>query len=436
MSNTTGWMVVIVVFAGVMTPFIAMAEGWMVWWGNVSFGPDAEGLLTVGPMLAVGALLFAPLAMPSAVPRIVRTALLVPLFHIGLMIGLYAIWANVDLPLIKDSLVLFLSGHDIPLLARGEVLAYGAVAGLAVIALSLVHGTFRARRNVPTWVRPAVTFSITYLFTLGLWLPIAADVWSSYLARGGDDFLIAVLAVPMIPALIVAVRTLSPAAWSGRGCGNLGICLAISLGVAVAIRTSAGPTSQMLFANLIPVILCAALVTLGSVIALALCQWRELRYHRADGARTGAWVQRGIVEAPLPAGTPIGVIRFAGWLGGFRTELAPFAIRTDRGTLVQVPRGSQLSAAPGPESARAVSGDYVIALRVGDPVAATGYEEPVADGPFRSSAAPIPSDKGVLVFGPHNPPTRVGLSLLLWRPCALYLLAAMAAVIPALLGTE
>lgn len=434
-STSAGWMAVIVVFAAVMTPFIAMAEGWLVWWGSPEIGPDAEGWLTIGPTVVVGGLLILALSAHSAIPRIVRTALLVPLFHIGLMIALWAIWRTGDIPLIKEDLLRFLERHGVTNLIGGDALVVGAALSGGLLAMALVHQSFRERRNLPGWLRPAVTFCISYLFSLGLWLPVAAQVWGASLTST-FNFLAMTLAAPVAPALIVALLSRRRDGWSFHGCGALSIGLAVTLGLAVAVRTNAGPAAQALFANLIPVILCAALVTLGAVVALAICQWRELRYHRADGARTDAWVQRGVVEASAPRGTPVGIVTFSGWLGGFHTDLAPFAIRTDGGHLVQVPRGSQLSATPGPESATANAGDYVVALRVGDPVVATGYEEPVADGPFRSSSAPIPGDRGILVFGSSNPPPHVGLSLLLWRPAALYLLASMAAIIPALLGTE
>jgi len=426
-------MAVIVVFGAVITPFMGMAEGWLVWWGAPGSDEGSEALLTLGPTMVVAALLIAPLCFRSQIPRLVRTALMVPLIHVGLMVALWAIWKTADIPLIKEDLLRFLERHEVTSLVSGDVLLFGALISLALLALGLAHGTFRRRRAVPGWLRPTVTFSIAFLFILGMWLPLAAELWASEL-HTGTNFLLAVVAVPALPALVIAIRAQRP--WSSQVYGSLTIGLAVSLGFAVALRTNSGPTAQALFANMIPVILVAAMVSLGSVIALAVCQWRELRYHRADGQRTGPWVQYGVVESDAPLGTPVGIISFVGSLGGFRTQLAPFWIRTREGAIVKVPNGSRLSAVPGPASVNASPGDYLVALRVGDPVAATGYEAPAGDGPFRSSGAPVPSDRGVLVFGGYNPPPHVGVSLLLWRPCTLYMLAAMAAVIPALLGAE
>lgn len=430
-------MAVIVVFAAVITPFIAMAEGWVVWWGSPVFHDRSEALLTLSPALVVALLTAAPLLFPSRVHKVARLAVIVPILHVGLMIAIYAIWQSADIPLVRDGLDAQLAALDVPVLLGGDVLGVGAAIAAALVAAALAHSGLNRRRRVPRWVRPAVTFSVTYLFVLGFWLPLAAVLWNARLDAGSNvAYLVVALATPGVFAAVVSLSASWRSDWWSRNAGFVGVFLAVALGAGLALRFNSSEVTQALFINLIPVILIAAMVALGAVVALALCQWRELRFHRSDGRRPAPWVQRGFVEADAPPGTPVAVIRFFGWLGGFKTELAPFAIRTENGHVVRVPRGSQLSAAPGPESVGSSAGEYVVALRVGDPVAAAGYETPAADGPFRGSSAPVPGDRGVLVFGPHDPPLRQSLVLLLWRPCALYLLAAMAAVIPALLGYD
>lgn len=428
-------MSVVVVFAAVITPFIAMAEGWVVWLGSPIFHDRSEALLTLAPALLAAALTIAPLMFRSRVHPVARLAVIVPCLHVALMIAITAIWQAADIPLLRNVLAEHLAILEVPsLLDGGAVLGAGAGLAAAVVIAAMVHSSASRRRLVPRWVRPVVTFSVSYLLVLGLWLPLAALLWGEQLEGGCN--LIALVAIPAAPAAAVSLSAARRPEWWSRNTGIIGVSLAIALCIGLALRFNSSRTADALFINLIPVLLVAAMAALGSVVALALCQWRELRFHRRDGRREAPWVQRGIVEADAPAGTPIGVIRFLGWLGGFRAEVAPFAIRTEEGRKVLVPRGSQLSAAPGPESVSSSAGEFVVALRAGDPVAAAGYESPVGDGPFRSSGAPVPSDRGVLVFGPHEPPVRQSLVLLLWRPCALYLLAAMMAVIPALLGYD
>ena len=433
-GGSVGWMAAIVVFAAVVTPLIAMAEGWIVWCGAPAIRERSLGLLALAPAVLVAALTFGPLLIRSRVSVVARLAVIVPVLHVGLMVAIYAIWQSADIPLIRDGVVDLLAASRVPLLLDGETLGVGAALAAALIAAALIHNAASRRRLVPRWLRPAVIFSVSYLLLLGLWMPVAAVIWGSHEAGQNGEALLATLVVPGI--LAAAVTPNGRPKWWTRNAAVIGVGLAVALVVALAMRFNSSHLAHALFINLIPVLMIAAMVALAAVVALALCQWRELRFHRADGLRPAPWVQRGIVETDAPPGTPIGFVRFLGWLGGFRTELAPFSIRTEEGHRVAVPRGSQLSAAPGIESVGSSSGDAVVALRVGDPVAAAGYEAPVGDGPFRASGAPVPSDRGVLVFGPHEPPLVQSLILLLWRPCALYLLASMTAIIPALLGYD
>jgi len=235
------------------------------------------------------------------------------------------------------------------------------------------------------------------------------------------------------PALVAVIVSLVRPVTLTRNLVGLSVALVTAVLAGVAVRGDATPGTQQIYAEFLPLVMAAAMVCLGLLVTLAICQWRQLAFHRRDARAPAPWVQRGTVVS-CEQQSWVGLISFEGWLAGFQSHLRAFRVRTETGQLVDVPQGSLLSMPLTAASVTASPRSAVAQLSVGDPVAVAGYEDAGGDGIYRSSPVPVPSSEGVIVYARGEYKVLEGLALLLWRPCLLYLVATTAIAIPGLVG--
>lgn len=292
---------------------------------------------------------------------------------------------------------------------------------------------------MPRWLRPVVVFSIANLFTFGLWLPLLAAMWPDAFQHWDNAItarpaaLFTAIAPPVGISLYVTV--LRPRTLARHGVA-LGVVMATAVLAGISVRGDADPVAEQVYAEFTPLLISFGFFALGSIVLLAISQWRELAFHRRDASEPAPWVQHGTVvgHGGEPVGTWVGTVVFHGWLVGFVSRLDSFRVRTSDNLLIDVPRSSHLSMPLTPKSVDAEDGEVVSALCVGDPVAVAGYVAPPSDGAYRQTSTPIASTEGVIAYGPGRHHVLASVAYLMWRPCALVLVAIAAIALPGLVG--
>ncbi len=411
-----------------ITPFLAAAVGLLA--SNV-YGLDlADDRLVVGLPVLVFSILVVVAAPCTRIPRLVRLVLAAAMIQVGLAMAAFALWMQPVNPI-----------RMVVSLPLEPSLMWSMIATAALLTAALAHQSFRMRRGCPLWLSRVVVFSMANLFVLGLMLPHFASQWPSGFDPHPWRQMVtanfgAVLVAAVVPALIaLMISILRPAALSTNSAGLMSL---IGTAVLAGMVVRAEPTmiAEQIYAEFVPLLIGCALFALGSIVSLAVCQWRELAFHRSDAQRPDPWVQYGVVVGfdNEPTGTVIGSVTFRGWLRGFTSQLGRFRIRSQSGESLDVPPGSMLSLPLGASSIRARLGASAGSVRVGDPVAAAGYESPMSDGAYRKSPIPVASSDGVIVYGAGEHRIIDSLAFLLWRPCVLFLLATSAVALPGLVG--
>lgn len=344
----------------------------------------------------------------------VRTALALPLVHIWLAVVAIVVWEGTDV----SQLFPEIGSLDRPGLGAGLV---GALVALVV---ALGHQQLRKRRVAPGWLRPLVVFLLGYLFVLGVSLP----VFTNLVPSASSAWILAAPALPALLFLIVggwhsSVRASTATWWAGVG--------VISASALVAGQAS--EAEMVAHGGYLGPMVGVGTLALGCLVALAVTQWRELRFHRGDALRGKPWVQMG--RAVTADNSPPALFRFRGWLAGFRSEVRDFTLTPlDGGMPVVVPARSHLCAPLPPHSVDAEPGEAFLALASGMVVVATGFESLGEAGPFRTGAGVVPSDAGVVVAGTGRPSNLHAIALLMWRPCTLYLAVSAAVLVPFIIG--
>ena len=421
-----GWLIFAVAAGAMMAPALASALGWLAH-SSFELGDD-NGIVFVAGPLAVLALIGVAVIPRSSVPRLLRASLATATSMAIMAFVAWGIWnsdgnrwaALVELPL--------------------EATFSWTLGAVALVALAAtVHQSVRSRRRMPQWLRPVVVFSIANLFTFGLWLPLLAALWPEAFQHwnkaitSGPAALFTAIAPPAVVALYVTV--LRPQTLARHGVA-LGVVMATAVLAGISVRGDVDPIAEQVYAEFTPLMISFGFLALGLIVLLAISQWRELAYHRRDASEPAPWVQHGTVigHRDEPVGTWVGTVTFYGWLVGFVSRLDSFRVRTTDNHIIDVPRRSHLSMPLGRASVNAVSGEVVSALCVGDPVAVAGYVAPPADGAYRQTSTPIASTDGVIAYGPGRHHVFASVAYLLWRPCALFLVATSAIAIPGLIG--
>ena len=409
----------------------------------------------VAPPGAVAAFMCLWLSRPNAISGWVRAAVLTPLLQLALIALAWLLWDRYA-GRIEDAL------DRLPLVSALPAPQVALALGAVVLLGALLPRARRHRGKVPTWLRAAVSFALAHVLLLGLWLPVAALCWNelfiTHIMRAGSiqsvapravEFAELALLPPTIAAFLFALVSTRWPAWSRKLARRSTLFLAIGLVVALLCRLMSDYTGFLAYANLVHVLLADAVFCLLCVVALGLSHARVLYAATGDTSRPAPWVQRGVIEGERdPSGqvSPIvGALRYHGWLHGMRGRVRRFWLRTDQG-LLEVPASARLVAPMPVVSVFAGVGladvDGVPGgrdcplLHVGDEVVVSGYVEPTGDGVYRRHALPVPGPDGLLVTRARKPGESVwrDVQLIMWRPCALYLLVVCTAALPGILA--
>jgi hypothetical protein len=354
--------------------------------------------------------------------RFVRVAMLLPILHLALMLVAWRTWTLVT------SKINPVEGLSLVDRTSIEVLLVG------FSATCLGGGLIVARRRRREWIHATAMIALSFVFLLGLWLPIAAQWWCGPgnefewhpvgLLRAVPVKLIAlVLLPPMIASLTFAAFALRRPAVLLQHRKRLIVVLAFGLGCAAMLRFGASVETCLVYANFVPYVLVAGLVAIASLIVLGGASWsRPLR----KAAHTG------VIAFDDPETPVVAYFQITSWLRGPQAVMRAFTVRTLDGD-IPVPSGATLSIPLPDLTTQLAAGESIEVLRCGDRVVLDGFVAPDLDHPFRGSLALIPGDRGISVGKPESEAGGFeNVALAIWRPCVAYLLIITAIGIPAL----
>ncbi|MEO8704782.1 MAG: hypothetical protein ABI867_32295 [Kofleriaceae bacterium] len=377
-------------------------------------------------LLAVVVLAVA-LAMPSKLSRFARTAVMLPFVHAGVSAAAAVVYVTLSK----------LGSWDSPVLAMFPVAMTVVVYSGATLVVGLAVARGRERMHA------IVMLALANLLALGLWLPIAAQIWRFHDPRWlerdtpGASWTLVVFA--LVPAFACATL------FTGFGIRRpeamrrwrIGIVVAVGLVglTALALRLFADNLALYFFSNFIHVALVVAMIAVGSLAAFGIAAWLRGRGHGgpSDDART--WLAGTIVDDG--DGDVVGCIEISSWLRGPRSLLRPFTLATPSGEVI-VPRGSRLASQLPLTTTTLRTGESTVVLRTGDRVMVGGFvEEAAGDHPFRGTRAIVPGRSGLVVLPQASEPSAGHAVLAMWRPCVAYLMIVTAVGLLALcpLGT-
>jgi hypothetical protein len=418
------WVQVVVLFAIAATLAILVAGPHIAW------ERDAHELNVPGfwfrNALAIGFVTALVFALVPEGSRMVRIAVLLPVFQVAALIVTWLAWTLLRsrMPSATDAT---------PLL---EELPAHIVLPWLGLALAIAT-TIVVRRRKREWLHSATMLSLVFLLFLGLWLPFASGSWNGQGYHAWDELdsslahpakMIAYVMVPPFVAatLFTASALRWPHVWRRNG-AVVGVLLALALVIAIGYRADVTEPAAFVYLNFTHVIAAAALLAITAIVALGVSLWVGHRRARAmldhPGSLTGTIVNADDVIVSCLQTT---------WLSGPRSLCESFVVSTHFGD-VPVPTGARVIAATPPATTILHRGEAVPTLRVGDRVALAGYITAKTDGPFRATGAPIPGAGGVSVGAVVD--EKYGLrhaGLDLWRPAVAYLLICVAVALPGL----
>ncbi len=319
-----------------------------------------------------------------------------------------------------------------------------AICGVFLVAL-VIHGVRSEGLRQPRFLYPLAICCLTFTLLLGLWLPIATDHWIPLDLpqwRGDglafrEEFLWIALLPPIAATLLLTAVLTQARAQQIFASNALKIVAASALIVLLVISVEARRTTNMpgiiAYANLLPVLLSAALFSLVAMIAIAISHWLALRANRQT-ASSGPETQQGEV-VPLSGSEDPGSLHNLGWFLGLRYQCDPFILRTTKGD-IPIPGGARIIARLPLWTTRSRNGDSSPILRAGDRVQVVGFVAPQSDNVFRQSELPVPGSRGLVLVKLDEEATSVRreLALILWRPAVLYLAIISVVALPGLAG--
>lgn len=329
------------------------------------------------------------------------------------------------------------SDRRIPLMSVQPATTVTLIACALVIAGAILDGALRRRRlaGAPRWLHGTVVFALAFLALLGIWLPVVVPDQAPLFWDEPRAYAVAMVPQVLVPpgalALATAVIAIARPSWMRAIVRHAAIPLALGVAVAVFRRLDASPTELALYGTFAHLLIAAAAFALCAIAALAWSHGRALRAHRLELTRAAPWVQRGTVDTAADA-PEAGAWNVDGWLGGVRTTVQGFILRTSRGDLLRVPDGTPLLAPMPAATATAATGAHLTALQRGDQVTVTGFVSAGGDGPYREGSGVLPGDRGLVIAvrrRPHETLDRDVL-LVLFRPCLVFLIVAALAALP------
>lgn len=398
----------------------------------------AKRLSFQAPTFALAALFCVHAGYRNRLSLALRVASWLPLIHLVLLVvgmSIYIVLLQTDIDLARNFALL-----DLVSLGWGTL----GICSVFLVGL-LVHGIRSEGQRQPLFLYPLAICCLTFTLLFGLWLPIAAEIWIPLdlpLWRNdapefqGNFLWLAVLPPAASTLLLTAVLTRARAQRIFASYGLrafAGTALAILLIIALGIRANTDLKGILVYANLLPVLFCGALLSLVAVIAIAISHWLALRAIRKKKG-LGHETQVGVVAVQSGNQAP-GRLHYLGWALGLRCHCAPFILRTAKGD-IPIPGGARLLAGLPLWTSRSQKGDSSPILSVGDRVRVTGFVAPPEDNAFRRSELPVPGSRGLVLVKLDDEETSVSsdLALILWRPAILYLAIMSIVALPGLAG--
>ena len=411
-----------VVGIGCFVTFIAVMLGVQLVCDQLERAVDVSWFRS-GVTFAVAFWILASWLPPARLSRSLRVAVLLPGAHALVIALAWPAWLSIS-RFVADE------GAATELVTAFPIARIAAVTILCFLVFSLLV----ARRRSGEWLHGFVMVALAELLLLGLWLPISCAAWPG----GTDEWwsahqpLLADLgsrvAFTIVPPTVLALSFTTVAlrrpGWLLAYRSLIAQVVLVVLCIAVITRMGASARVMVLYSNLVPILLAAAIVAIAALIGFGAMIWltsrakrrRFLAAERVDGVI--------VADGDDPA---IG-LEITSWLRGPRLVQRPFAVSTARGTIPV--SGAHLVAAIPAVTTQLRTGECVAVLRPGDHVTIAGHGEAGGD-PFRTSAAPL---AGEILVAPAEAPrdgfTHVALAM--WRPCLAYLMIVTAIAIPGL----
>jgi hypothetical protein len=419
------WVRVVVVAAIASTLVVLLSAPRVVWERDrETIGIDRftfENALAAGVMTLL-ALVLLP---PGRGSRFVRLAVALPVIQIVVMLAAFVAWTVLAhrMPSAQDATPLL---EKLPVRVVLPWLALATGAG----------GWLAARKRRRERLHAVVMLALVNLLLLGLWLPMASNVWNGHGSRAWEQIahaldtpngmIVFVLVPPFVGALAFTATALRwPQVWRRHSAGVIALLL-LALFIGVAMRREVSELGAFIYLNFVHVIAASALVAVASITVLGISTW-------VGNARARALLEQpGVLVGTILSRHPIAILELTSWLRGPRPACTAFVVETPYGE-VPVPAGARV-VAPTPLATTLLrTGEIVQVLKPGDRVALAGYVHARSGEPFRATSAPIAGATGITVGRldqERDGFSSVGLDL--WRPSVAYLLILVALLLPAL----
>lgn len=353
----------------------------------------------------------------------VRLAVVLPVIQVLVMLAAWIAWTLLRhrMPIASDAT---------PLLEKLPVRVVLPWLALAVGA----GGWLVARRRRRETLHAIVMLALVSLLLLGLWLPLASNVWNGKGWRAWmeiehaldrpNGMIVFVLVPPFLAALAFTATALRwPQVWRRLG-GIVAALLLVVLVVGIAVRCDVTEIGAFIYLNFVHVVTAAALVAVAAIATLGIATW----IGNARARRLLA--QPDVLIGTIVSQHPIALLELTSWLRGPHQACDAFVVETSYGA-IPVPAGARV-VAPTPLATTLLRrGEIIQTLRPGDRIALAGYVHARSGEPFRATSAPIAGATGITVGRLTD--ERYGLShvgLDLWRPSVAYLLILVGALLP------
>lgn len=172
------------------------------------------------------------------------------------------------------------------------------------------------------------------------------------------------------------------------------VALIALFSIVLALRTSRGLDSHLLYEDFVIEVLGGAFVAIAVIGALGVSIWLDSR--RIARRLRGGLVQRGTIDRH-DVDDVVACVQVTSWLRGPRLVSRPFTVTADRRELL-VPSGVEVAAGLPLVSSVLRVGEAVTVLRGGDRIALAGFVDATpGDHPFRSADLLVPGPAGVVV---------------------------------------
>jgi hypothetical protein len=405
-SHVPSWIGAVVAAASVATCALGAlgqfelaryADGWQ----------DAPGVwIHAGLGVALAIVIALCWLPPSRGSRILRAAALLPIVHLVAIAGAAIVWWVVltSRPSIARDTALL---ADTPFLTViGAVLAGTSIVGFAI-----------APRRSGEWSATTTMYALVQLLLVGLWLPIAAELFAS------NPYMVPfTLVVPVIVALVfTALATRDPALVRAH-IFTIVTALAILVATSACVGLGMSDAGAIIYANLAPVVFAFLAVAVAALTTLAVA--------RVAAGRSCTTVV-GTIACSHRA---VAFVENAGWLRGVRATVRAFELVTEVGR-VPIPAGAALVWTLPPSSMRLATSEALAIIENGDRVAVGGLVEIARQDPFRTATTLVPGTHGVSVHR-ERPESLdfADIAVAIWRPCLAYVAVVATISVPAVLA--